>query len=196
VNLPNTLTMLRIVLTFAFIFFLFMGGLFYKLLAFATFLLASLTDLLDGFLAKRNNQITDFGKLMDPIADKILVLSAFIAFVELKIVPAWMVIIIVFREVVITALRGLAYTKGRVIAADGAGKHKTVSQVVAIFMILLYVIFREGGEAVFKFWTSRTEKCFADVIYYLMIVTVILTVVSGVSYLVKNRSLYSSEKKN
>lgn len=195
-NLPNTLTMLRIVLAFAFVFFLFVGGLFYKSLALATFLLASLTDLLDGFLAKRNNQITDFGKLMDPIADKILVLSAFIAFVELGIIPAWMVVVIILREVAITAMRGLAYAKGKVIPADGAGKHKTVSQVVAIFVILLYVLFKEGGEGVFKFWTPAAASGFQNVIYYLMLVTVAFTIISGLSYVVKNRSLYTGEKNN
>lgn len=195
-NLPNTLTMMRIVLAFAFMLFLFTDGLFYKILAFATFFLASLTDLLDGFLAKRNNQITDFGKLMDPIADKILILSAFIAFVELGVIPAWMVIVVILREVAITAMRGLAYTKGKVIPADGVGKHKTVSQVIAIFVILLYIVFREGTESVFKFWTPSTASAFSSAIYYLMIVAVIFTVISGVSYLVRNRSIYSSEKRD
>lgn len=194
-NLPNTLTMLRIVLAFAFVFLLFMEGLFYKSLALLTFLLASLTDLLDGFLAKRNNQITDFGKLMDPIADKILVLSAFIAFVELGIIPAWMVVVIISREVAITAMRGLAYAKGKVIPADGVGKHKTVSQVLAIFVILLYLLFREGTEKVFGFWTADMASSFRGLIYYLMLVTIAFTIISGLSYIIKNRSLYTRAKK-
>ncbi len=193
-NIPNTLTMLRIVLALAFIVFLFMGGLFYKALAFATFFLASVTDLLDGFLAKRTNQITDFGKLMDPIADKILILSAFLAFVELGIIPAWMVVIVILREVAITAMRGLAYTKGMVIPADGVGKHKTVTQVAAIFVILLYIVFEEGGPGVFKFWTPSAQTSFRAAIFYAMMLAVIFTVVSGVSYLVRNRSLFANEK--
>ena len=193
-NLPNKLTILRIILAFLFIFFVFAHGLFYKVLAFLVFLLASFTDALDGFIAKRNNQVTDFGKLMDPIADKILVLAAFIAFVELKIVPAWMVIIIILREIAVTALRALALTKGKVISADGGGKHKTVSQVVAIFAILIFIILREGGSKVFGFWNDNAAVFYQNAIYGLMCITIILTLSSGISYMIKNRSLISYAK--
>ena len=119
-NLPNKLTILRIALAVVFVVLLFIPGLPAKIGALITFLAASLTDLLDGYLAKKNGQITDFGILMDPIADKILILSAFLAFVQMQLVEAWMVVIIIFREAVVTGLRVLALAKGKVIKADYA----------------------------------------------------------------------------
>ena len=184
------------VLTVVFLFLLFAHGTLAKVSALFTFLLASLTDFLDGFLAKKNNEITDFGKLMDPIADKILVLSAFLAFVELKIVPAWMIIIIIFREVAITGLRGLAFTKGKVIPADDGGKHKTISQMAAIFIILLFLIFKDAGTTTFEFWNNNTEIFYRDSIFVVMIVTVLLTLISGTAYLVKNREVYLNAKED
>lgn len=193
-NLPNKLTISRIILTFIFMLFLFSKGVPAKALALFVFLLASFTDFLDGFLAKRRNEITDFGKLMDPIADKILVLAAFLAFVEMELIPAWMVVIIIFREVAITGLRALALTKNRVIPADDGGKHKTVSQVFAIFAILLFLIFREAGIKVFQFWNGSVEAMYKNAIFILMLVTVILTLISGASYLVKNKEIYINAK--
>ena len=195
-TLPDKLTVSRIFLTFVFMFFLFSAGVLAKALALITFLIASFTDFLDGAIAKGRNISTDFGKLMDPIADKFLVLAAFLAFVEMKLIPAWMALIIVLREIIITGLRLAAYAKGKVIPADEAGKHKMVSQVVAIFAILLFIIFREAGIKVFDFWNNRTEVIYRDVIFVLMLITVTLTVISGISYLVKNREVYSNEKAN
>lgn len=195
-NLPNKLTVFRIVLTFVFLAFLFSKGLEAKVLALAIFLLASFTDLLDGFLAKKRNEITDFGRLMDPIADKILVLAALLAFVEMKIIPAWMVIIIIFREVAITGLRILALTKGKIIAADGGGKHKTVWQTFVIFAILLFLVFRDGGRAHFGFWNPRIEIIYLDAVFVFMLLIVVLTLTSGISYLVRNREVYSNAKKD
>jgi len=194
-NIANQLTMLRIVLTFVFMSFLFAHGFLAKVLALATFALASLTDMLDGAIAKSLNMITDFGKLMDPIADKILVLAAFISFVEMKLVPAWMVVIIILRETVITGLRLTALNKNKVIPADGSGKHKMVSQVLAIVAILLFLVFKEGGAAgVFNFWNAQVETLFRNTIFVLMAITTILTLVSGIGYLVKNREVYFNEK--
>lgn len=195
-NLPNKLTIARIILAFVFILLLFMHGLGAKIAAFVVFLLASFTDLLDGYLAKKNSQITDFGRLMDPIADKILILSAFLAFVEMGLVPAWMVVIILFREVAVTGLRILALNKGRVIPADSGGKHKTVSQVAAILAILLLIIFRAAGPIAPAFWSARTEAIYKESIYALMLITVLLTLISGVSYLVKNREVYAHAKES
>lgn len=194
-NLPNKLTILRIALTFIFIPLLFIGGLGARIAAFMVFLAASLTDVLDGYIAKKHNQITDFGKLMDPVADKVLVLSAFLAFVEMRLVPAWMVVIIIFREVIVTGLRILALTKGRVIPADSGGKHKTVSQAIAITIILLVLILREAGTRVFGFWSPEADALCKGAVLALMSVTVILTLISGISYLLKNREVYSNAKK-
>jgi CDP-diacylglycerol--glycerol-3-phosphate 3-phosphatidyltransferase len=195
-NLANQLTISRILLTFVFMGFLFCGGVTAKVLALAIFIIASLTDLLDGFLAKRYNMTSDFGRLMDPIADKVLVLAAFLAFVEMKLIPAWMVVVIVLREVSITGLRVAALGQHKVIPADDGGRHKMVSQVLSIFVILLFIIFREAGIRIFGFWTAQTERLYKDAIFVLMLITVVLTVVSGASYLLKNREVYSNVKKD
>lgn len=193
-NLPNKLTISRIALTFIFMAFLYTPGILAKTLALCVFLLASLTDALDGYLAKKNNQMTDFGRLMDPIADKILVLAALLAFVERGVIPAWMVVLIIFREVTVTGLRVLALTKGRILQADGGGKKKTVWQLLAILVILLFLIFKEGGSGLFKFWSVHIEVLYKNAIFVIMLVAVTLTLASGVAYFIKNREVYSNEK--
>lgn len=193
-NLPNKLTILRIMLAAVFMFFLFSQGVLAKTLALITFIAASLTDFFDGYIAKKNNMVTDFGKLMDPIADKILVLAAFLAFVEMELIPAWMVVIIIFREMAVTGLRVSALTKGKVIAADEGGKHKMVSQIASILAILLFLIFREAGIKVFCFWNVDTERVYKDAIFILMSITTLLTLISGMSYLIRNRAVYFNAK--
>jgi CDP-diacylglycerol--glycerol-3-phosphate 3-phosphatidyltransferase len=194
VNLPNKLTILRIALVGVFMLFLFSQGVLFKCLALLTFLAASLTDFLDGYIAKKNNMITDFGKLMDPIADKILVLSAFMAFVQMQLVPAWMVVIIIFREAIVTGLRIMALTQGKVLAAEDGGKHKMVSQVLSIVVIMLFLIFREAGIKAFGFWNVSTERFYKDAIFALMLITTLLTMISGMSYLIGNRGVYLNAK--
>ncbi|MDP3789862.1 MAG: CDP-diacylglycerol--glycerol-3-phosphate 3-phosphatidyltransferase [Candidatus Omnitrophota bacterium] len=193
-NLPNKLTVSRIILVFVFMIFLFSNGVLAKILALLTFVAASATDLLDGYIAKKMDMVTDFGKLMDPIADKILVLAAFLAFVEMELVPAWMVVIIIFREVTITGLRLSALGRGKVVAADDGGKHKMVSQVFSIFAILLFLVFREAGIKVFDFWNSSTERVYKDTIFFLMLITTTMTLISGISYFIKNRRIYFNAK--
>jgi len=195
-NLANQITMSRIVLTFVFMFFLFSSGVAAKSIALFTFILASFTDFLDGFVAKNKNMTSDFGRLMDPIADKVLVLAAFLSFVEMKLVPAWIVLIIVFREVTVTGLRIAALGRHKVIAADDGGKHKMVSQILAILAILLFIIFREAGMKVFGFWTAGTERVYKDAIFFLMCVTAALTMISGASYLLKNKEVWANVKKD
>ena len=141
-NLANKITIARIVLTFVFI-YIFPKGFIFKVAGFFVFSLAAVSDLLDGWVAKHKNQITDFGKILDPIADKILVLSAFLIFLQMQLIDAWMVIVIISRELGITGLRLFALSKGKVLAAEKAGKHKTVSQMVSIFMIMGFVILKE-----------------------------------------------------
>jgi CDP-diacylglycerol--glycerol-3-phosphate 3-phosphatidyltransferase len=181
VNLPNKLTISRIILTVIFLFLVFGHGLFYKIAALAVFLAAALTDLLDGCLARSRNMITDFGRLMDPIADKVLTLSAFFAFIEMRLIPAWMVIIIVLRELVITGLRISALTNKVVLPAEEGGKHKTVSQMAAIVIILFSLILEAAG---------ISPAFLETAIYLVMLVTVALTIVSGGAFLYKNRALF------
>ena len=188
-NLPNQLTCLRIVLTFVFMFLLFSEGSFAKALALGAFTLASITDFFDGYIARKYNLITDLGKLLDPIADKILVLSAYLAFVEMGIVPAWMVIVIILRELLITGVRVLAAKKGVILAAAKAGKHKTVSQIISIFLILIFVVMKEYGVETFSFWNSEIEFLMLNTIYCMMIITVAFTLISGIFYLNVNRGV-------
>lgn len=187
-NIANRITMLRIALTFVFMFFLFCHGFWAKIISLVIFLIAALSDYLDGFIAQKRNMITDFGRLMDPIADKILVLAAFAAFVQMQLIEAWMFVIIVSREILITSLRLFALTKGKVLSAAAAGKHKTVSQMSVIFLILLFIVLKEVRLTFFS-WNPGWEKIFRQSIYFLMLFTVGLTLYSGLSYLWKNRKV-------
>jgi CDP-diacylglycerol--glycerol-3-phosphate 3-phosphatidyltransferase len=169
VNLPNALTLLRIFLVPILVVLLLTrsdGGLF---LGTAVFGLAVLTDYLDGYFARRRNQITKFGMLLDPLADKLLTAAAFISLVEMNAVPAWMVVIIIGREFAVTGLRNVAAGRGLVIPASSLGKGKMVSQVVAIFLLLLATRFPVlEGPALLALW-----------------VVVGLALVSGIDYFVR-----------
>jgi len=189
-NLPNKLTLSRIALTFVFMFFLFTHWPFGKVAALITFMIASFTDYLDGKIAKERGLTSDFGKFMDPIADKILILAAFLAFVEMKLIPAWCVVIIIFREFVILGLRVLGIIKGHIVAASRAGKHKTVSQIVTVFFILIFLVIKQYFKD-HDFWSAKVEIFSENGIFVLMLITVILTLVSGISYLVKNKRLFT-----
>lgn len=187
-NIANKLTLLRIILTFVFMFFLFCHGLWAKVLSLAIFIFAALSDFFDGRIAHKKNMVTDFGKLMDPIADKILVLAAFTAFVQMQLIGAWMFVIIVSREILITSLRLFALNKGKVLSASKAGKHKTISQMVAIFYILGFIVLKEVMLAFFT-WNPAWENFFRNSIYILMLLTVGLTLYSGFHYLWENRKI-------
>jgi len=189
-NIANRLTMLRIFLTFVFMFLLFCQGLWAKVASLAIFITAALSDFFDGLIASRKNMITDFGRLMDPIADKILVLAAFAAFVQMQLIDAWMFVIIVSREILITSLRLFALNKGKVLSATRAGKHKTVSQMLVIFTILIFILVKEI-RLTFYTWDPAWEEFFSKGIYVLMLFTVGLTLYSGLSYLWENRKIIS-----
>ncbi|MDD5237807.1 MAG: CDP-diacylglycerol--glycerol-3-phosphate 3-phosphatidyltransferase [Candidatus Omnitrophica bacterium] len=187
-NIANRLTVLRILLTFVFMFFLFVQGLWAKVIALTIFIFAALSDFLDGRIAQKKNMVTDFGRLMDPIADKILVLAAFAAFVQMQLIDAWMFVIIVSREILITSLRLFALNKGKVLSAAKAGKHKTVSQMAVIFSILGFIVLKEAM-LTYSTWNPAWEKLFRQGIYLLMMFTVGLTLYSGLSYLWENRKI-------
>ena len=151
----------------------------------ALFIIASLTDWLDGYLARKLNQMTNFGKLMDPLADKVLVASALICLIPLKALPAWVVIVIITREFLITGLRQLAAGQGVILPADPLGKHKTAWQLITIlfFLVLLAASDCFGDQSCWLgfFWV-QVGPC-------LIAITVILTIYSGLAYLWKNRNL-------
>jgi len=190
-NIANKITISRIVLTFVFMIFLSMPGLWPKIVSLVVFIAAALSDLIDGRIAQKRNMVTDFGKLMDPIADKILVLSAFIAFVQMQIIDSWMVLVIMSREILVTSLRLFALNKGKVLSAGRSGKHKTFSQMVLIFLILGFILLREVRIAYYT-WNPSWEDSFKLGINVTMWIVVILTLYSGISYLWENRKVITN----
>lgn len=173
-NLPNKLTILRILLIPLFIILLLRG---YYYSSAVIFIAAAATDALDGHLARKYNLITNFGKIMDPLADKLLVTSALICLVELGDVPGWMVIVILAREFAITGLRAVAAGDGIVIAAGKSGKIKTVLQMTALAVLLLknwpFSLFTELPIGSFILWAA-----------------VIMTIYSGAEYIISNKKVF------
>jgi CDP-diacylglycerol--glycerol-3-phosphate 3-phosphatidyltransferase len=192
-NLPNKLTVSRFGLTVLFLWAKFSNFAFHDTFALFFFCFAGVTDFLDGRIARSRQLITNFGILMDPLADKIMTCSAFVAFVEsthLKAAPvkvaAWMVVVIVGRELTITGLRLLAASKNIVLAAERFGKHKTISQIICLIALLVVDASAEWPvplRQVFSPWTPQ----FAEIMLW---ITVVLTAASGVIYLWRNRKLY------
>ena len=178
-TLPTKLTLSRIVLTFITMALLFTPGLLAKSAALICFVLASATDWLDGWLARRWRQVSPLGVLLDPIADKILILGVFLACVQLGLIPAWMVLIIALRELLITSVRLMAARRQLVLPAAAEGKHKTVSQVLTILVVLVSLIAQERSPA--AFWRQLIELC--------MWVTLVLTVVSGTTFFTRHWSV-------
>ena len=179
-NLPNKLTVFRVILIPFFILFLLtnIAGGASKWIALAIFVIASLTDLLDGKIARKYNLVTDFGKFMDPLADKLLVCSAMICFVEMGSLRAWIVVIIIAREFIISGFRLIAADNGIVIAASYYGKFKTVFQMVMIILLIM----------------DLQYKWFIILSGVVMWIAVVLTIVSLIDYLVKNKDVMKSQK--
>jgi CDP-diacylglycerol--glycerol-3-phosphate 3-phosphatidyltransferase len=186
-TLPTKLTCLRIVLTFVIMACLFLPGGAAKAAALAGFLLASLTDWLDGHLARRWRQASPLGALLDPIADKVLVLGLFLAFVQLRLVPAWMVLIIALREFLITGVRLLAASRRVVLAAAKEGKHKTASQMATILLILVALLVRElvAEQAL----PPQAWDAIDWLILACLWITMVLTVASGTTFFWRHRTV-------
>ena len=175
-NLPNKLTIGRIAAVPVFIVAYVMK---LYLFALAVFILASLTDLLDGQIARRKNLVTNFGKIMDPLADKILVYSALCLFVENKVIGSWMLIIILFREFMVSGIRIIAAADGKVIAAGFSGKVKTALQMVAVPVLIL-------AQAMPKtVWIMKFG-------YVLFLLSLVMTVYSGVVYIMNGEEYFKS----
>ena len=173
-NTANKLTMLRVILIPVFFAVLYIGFAGSNYAAMSVFIVAGLTDVADGYIARSRRQVTDFGAFMDPLADKILVFSAMLWFLDQDVLPAWMVLIVIVRDFSVTALRLVAARKGRVIAADITGKVKTV--VTMLSMIVLFLPLLQ--------WMITV--CIAAV--------TVTTLVSGVEYFYKNRDMLNFSK--
>lgn len=182
-NLPNKLTMLRIILIpiMVVVYYMnsldveaFMGISVKYLIIVGVFIIASLTDFLDGYLARKLNLVTTFGKFIDPLADKLLVMAALLLLADAGLVWSWLVIVILAREFIVSGIRLVAVSEGKVIAASNLGKYKTASTMVAIILLFISPLYIFG--------------------HWLMIVSLVLTVVSGYDYLVKNLSIILQSK--
>ncbi|MEK6646229.1 MAG: CDP-diacylglycerol--glycerol-3-phosphate 3-phosphatidyltransferase [Candidatus Firestonebacteria bacterium] len=180
-NISNILTVLRILFIPFFLFFFFMEKTCGMPVALLVFILASLTDLYDGLLARKNNQVTEFGKLMDPVADKLLVISVLISFVQINIVPAWMIIVIIAREFIITSLRLVALSKGKIIAAAKTGKHKTIWQMVSIILVLITLSLKAYIPDILS------DSFVLNFSYFLMLGAVVTSVFSALDFFLKNK---------
>lgn len=177
-NLPNKLTILRMVMIPFFVIFMSLPFAAGRYIALVIFIAASLTDTADGYIARKYNLITDFGKFMDPLADKLLVCSAMICLVHTNEIPYWIVIIIIAREFIISGFRLVAADNGIVIAASWWGKSKTVCQMAMIIVILLNF----SG----TFWHVLET--------ILIYAALVLTIVSLVDYIVKNKQVLGTER--
>ena len=186
-NLPNKLTLLRVLMIPLFLALLyFQSWPHHWLAALVVFALASITDALDGNIARSRGLVTDFGKFMDPLADKLLVTAALMGFVDLLRVPGWVVFLIVARELTVTGLRTIAADKGVVIAADKWGKVKTVSQMVWICYGLLM------GWVITAFSIPGGAAAALHLVFQAgMVLVLASTLLSGANYLWKNRALFS-----
>lgn len=168
-NTANKLTMLRVVLIPVFVAMLYLQFSNHMWVALAIFVVGSITDFVDGYIARRYNQVTDFGKFMDPLADKMLVMAALVCFVEMGRLPAWALLIVIVREFAVTALRLIAVEGGLVIAAGWSGKVKTAATMVCICLMLAVSI------------PLLDVAC--------MVVILATTLFSGVEYFIKNKAV-------
>lgn len=186
-NLPNKLTVLRVLMIPLFLIFYYGDGIPHHFIwALATFAAASLTDMLDGKIARSRGLVTDFGKLMDPLADKLLVMSALICLMQGSTLMDVCLILMLSREFLVTSIRLLAAGKGAVLAADIWGKLKTVSQMTWICLALLNAaLLRAGGVS------QPLMNALGNVVMWLFVVMVTLTVASGAHYCWKNRALFA-----
>jgi CDP-diacylglycerol--glycerol-3-phosphate 3-phosphatidyltransferase len=192
VNLPNTITSARLVLTAVFVTCASIGGTVALIIALVTFVLASFSDWLDGYLARKLNLVTSLGKLLDPLADKILVASAFIYFTAAGLCPAWITCLIIAREFLVTGLRQIAVAQGQVIAADKLGKWKTTLQLTFGVTCLLFLILEstspnDGLAATLESLCAPAQPLFLSSLYG----SLGLTVISGINYLQKSRNLFA-----
>lgn len=172
-NLPNKLTILRVITVPFFVVLYLMN---YRIAAFLLFIAASFTDMLDGKIARKYGLVTNFGKIMDPLADKVLVYSAFCLMVENGTVPGWVLILILAREFTVAGMRTVAASEGIVIAAGMSGKIKTVLQMIAVPLLLLGT------------WPHEAVAYAGQFFLY---ASLVMTVYSGIEYVLKNRSVFS-----
>ena len=192
-NLPNKLTVGRFFLTILFVATVSVEVPYHFAVALVLFAVAGVTDYVDGEIARRYALITDFGKLMDPLVDKIMTTGAFVCLVPLKAIPAWAAIIVIIREFLITGLRLLAVSKGRVLAADPLGKHKTSWQISTVVFFLVLLAYQDWQQR----YGNIPGEWWNHLWYYggLIVsgIAIGLTLYSGIDYLWRHRSMLETE---
>lgn len=198
-HLVNKITISRIFFAIIFYVLFAFNNIFLNYLAFLCFIIATISDFYDGHLARHYNVVSKFGQMLDPLADKLLLLCALLSFAERSIIPGWMVIIILGREFMVMGIRILSSSNGDVIPARESGKYKTVNQLEVIIISLCLILFRDTFahffipvEQIFNhntFLDKLTLWIFNSGPYYLMFSTVIVTVLSGIEYYSKNKEL-------
>lgn len=210
-NIPNAISLLRIILIPLFLYLIFLTEVEKRVWALVVFLIASLTDILDGWSARKLGQETSFGKFLDPLADKFLVISALIAFLILDpLIPAWMILIIILRDVLLTIMRYLAIKKNSILRTTRFGKVKTAFQMISIIVIIMVLIIRRSADyvavqvssddimkfnKVYEIFNSQiSNKWLIITPYCLMAIVTILTALSGIRYIITNRQLFIPSK--
>lgn len=199
-KIPNRLTIFRMIIIIIFIPVVLMDKMITSYIALFLFIIAGITDWLDGYIARKYNIISYWGKIMDPLADKIMVMSALICFVQLNIVPAWMVIIIIAREFLISGIRIMAAKDGDIIAASTLGKAKTITEIVVIIVILVLLAIINTLEhlSISTDKVSIMEFQVRQVLlrlipYWLMFIVAVIALVSGLEYYFKNIKFFENE---
>lgn len=187
-TLSNQLTILRMVLTPLFVGTLLIPGIVYKYIACSVFFLASLTDLYDGYIARRYGSVSKWGKFLDPLADKILILSALICLAILGYVATWMVIAIAARDILITALRTYAFIKGRPVVTMSVAQLKTASQALAVYFVLGFMLVDISARENTALWSGVDWIQRTQLVDVMMLVVTALTLITGFAYLVQNRA--------
>ena len=197
-NVPNSLTVGRIVIVFIFLLlanisensFISANAVYIiRVVAYILAIIAGITDLLDGYIARKYNQVTDFGALMDPLADKVFVTAAMLMMVEFKLMPAWIAVVVITREFLVTGLRMLAIQKGEVISADRWGKLKTALQMLMLAL---------AGASWIDLFDLRHDVFFGIKLWTIWIIflwgIVIVTIMSGMGYFIRHRNLYLNQR--
>lgn len=206
-NLANKLTLLRVILVPVFVVLMAIDTFWCNIFALIIFIIASITDYYDGVIARQQNTVTTFGVFLDPLADKLLITSAFVSFVAIPglQIPAWMVIAVIAREFIITGLRSLGSSKNVIIPANIFGKVKTTTQITAIITILVILITESILMKFFKItqydlfemtgWKYLAGWILINLPYWLMFVVTILTLYSGINYIFQNKDVFRDSQK-
>lgn len=185
----NFVTTFRILLTPLFLYFLFGGGEYFEILALIIFIIASVTDAYDGYVARKYREETPLGKFLDPLADKVLMSAAFISFVIMDLIPLWMVILVILRDFMVTGIRIMMSTRDKIMITRKSAKAKTGAQIGVVSFILVYIITQRWK---IFFGISDYVKILEDyhVIYILMLLVTIFTVWTGIEYIIVNRQVF------